>query len=66
MLSSTLLREPRHALHARIADTLERGFPDVAENQPEILARHCTEAGLIEKAAGYWAKPDRGHWKDRR
>ena len=52
----TLLREPRHALHARIADTLERGFPDVAENQPEILARHCTEAGLIEKAAGYWGK----------
>ena len=47
----TLLREPRHALHARIAETLERGFPDVAENQPEILARHCTEAGLIEKAA---------------
>ena len=52
----TLLREPRHALHARIAETLERGFPDVAENQPEILARHCTEAGLIEKAADLWGK----------
>jgi hypothetical protein len=24
--------------------------------QPEILARHCTEAGLIEKAAGLWGK----------
>ena len=52
----TLLREPRHALHARIAETLEKGFPDVAENQPEILARHCTEAGLIEKAADLWGK----------
>ena len=52
----TLLREPRHALHARIAETLEIGFPDVAENQPEILARHCTEAGLIEKAADLWGK----------
>ena len=31
-------------------------FPDIAENQPEILARHCTEAGLIEKAAGLWGK----------
>ena len=50
------MREPRHALHARIAETLERGFPDVAENQPEILARHCTEAGLIEKAADLWGK----------
>ena len=47
----TLLREPRRALHARIAETLESDFPDIAENQPEILARHCTEAGLIDKAA---------------
>ena len=52
----TLLREPRRALHARIAETLEREFPDIAENQPEILARHCAEAGLIEKAAGLWGK----------
>ena len=52
----TLLREPRRALHARIAETLERDFPDIAENQPEILARHCSEAGLIEKAAGLWGK----------
>ena len=52
----TLLREPRRALHARIAETLERDFPDIAENQPEILARHCTEAGLIERAARLWGK----------
>ncbi len=52
----TLLREPRRALHARIADTLENAFANIAENQPELLARHCTEAGLIEKAAGLWGK----------
>jgi predicted ATPase len=52
----TLLREPRRALHARIAETLERDFPDIAENRPEILARHWTEAGLIEKAAGLWGR----------
>jgi class 3 adenylate cyclase/predicted ATPase len=52
----TLLREPRRALHARIADTLESEFADIAENQPELVARHCTEAGLIEKAAGLWGK----------
>jgi predicted ATPase len=52
----TLLREPRHALHARIAETLETQFPEIAESQPELLARHCTEAGLIEKAAGLWGK----------
>ena len=51
-----LLREPRRTLHARIAETLESQFPEVASNQPELLARHYTEAGLIEKAAGLWGK----------
>ena len=40
----------------RIAQTLEGRFPDIAETQPELLARHCTEAGLIEKAASLWGK----------
>jgi class 3 adenylate cyclase/predicted ATPase len=52
----TLLREPRRALHARIAETLENQFTEIAENQPELVARHCTEAGLIEKAADLWGK----------
>src|SRR6185312_16106097 len=52
----TLLRDPRRALHAWIAETIETQFSEVAENQPELLARHCTEAGLIEKAAGFWGK----------
>ena len=52
----TLLREPRRALHAKIAETLESKFADIAERQPELLARHFTEAGLIEKAAGLWGK----------
>jgi class 3 adenylate cyclase/predicted ATPase len=52
----TLLREPRRALHGRIAETLEGQFTEIAENQPELLARHCTEAGLFEKAAGLWGK----------
>jgi predicted ATPase len=50
----TLLREGRRALHARIAETLEREFADIAEAQPELLARHCTEAGLVAKAASLW------------
>jgi class 3 adenylate cyclase/predicted ATPase len=52
----TLLREPRRALHARVAGALESQFGEIAENQPELLARHCAEAGLIEKAAGLWGK----------
>jgi hypothetical protein len=52
----TLLREPRRALQARIAETIETQFAEIAESRPEVLARHCTEAGLIEKAAGLWGK----------
>jgi class 3 adenylate cyclase len=52
----TLLREPRRALHTRIAETLESQFTDIAESQPELLAHHCTEAGQIEKAVGLWGK----------
>jgi DNA-binding winged helix-turn-helix (wHTH) protein/predicted ATPase len=52
----TLLREPRRALHARIAEALGSRFAEVAEARPELLARQCTNANLIEKAAGLWGK----------
>ena len=55
----TLLREPRRGLHARVAQTIESQFADIAEKQPELLARHCTEADLIEKAARLWGKAGR-------
>jgi predicted ATPase len=52
----TMLRQPRRALHARIAETLENQFAEIADNQPELLARHWTEAGQAEKGAGLWGK----------
>jgi hypothetical protein len=51
-----MLRERRRELHAPIAETLEDQFAEISETQPELLARHCTEAGLIEKAAHLWGK----------
>jgi hypothetical protein len=52
----TLLRDARRSLHARIAGTLEGQFAEIAENHPELVARHCTEAGLVGKAASLWGK----------
>ena len=46
----TLLRGARQDLHARIAGILESRFPESVETEPALLARHCAEAGLIEKA----------------
>jgi class 3 adenylate cyclase/tetratricopeptide (TPR) repeat protein len=60
----TLLRKPRAALHARIAETLESRFADIAERQPEMLARHFTEAALVDRAIDYWLKA--GHLALRR
>jgi tetratricopeptide (TPR) repeat protein len=53
---STLLRNRRQQIHARIASTLESRFPELAAAQPQLMAQHCGEAGLNEKAVGYWLK----------
>jgi class 3 adenylate cyclase/tetratricopeptide (TPR) repeat protein len=50
----TLLRGRRQQLHGEITSTIEAIFPEIAETQPEILATHCAEAGLNEKARNYW------------
>ncbi len=54
--NGTLLREPRRALHGRIANALKSQFADIVERHPELLARHCAEAGLIDEAARLWGK----------
>ena len=53
---STLLRSRRQQIYGRIATTLESQFPETMTAQPELLAHHCGEAGLTEKAVGYWLK----------
>ncbi len=52
----SLLKSTRQQYHQRIAHVLEAQFPAIVDQQPELLAYHCTEAGLIEQAVGYWQK----------
>jgi predicted ATPase len=52
----SLLKSTRQHYHQRIAQVLEAQFAETAEAQPELLAHHYTEAGLIEQAVGYWQK----------
>ena len=56
---STLLRSRRQQLHVRIAATLEDRFPEMVVAQPALIAQHCVEAGLAEKAVVYWLKAGR-------
>ena len=51
-----LLKSRRQALHRRAAETLREQFPERAASQPEVLARHFTEAGLAEPAIDWWGR----------
>jgi tetratricopeptide (TPR) repeat protein len=53
---ATLLRVRRQQLHAAIAVVLEREFPEIVAAQPELLALHCTEAGLMQQAIDNWLR----------
>ncbi|MDW6025073.1 adenylate/guanylate cyclase domain-containing protein [Mesorhizobium sp. BAC0120] len=63
----SLLKRERRQWHADIAHalTIDKKFSNIKDTEPEILARHYTEAGLFEQAAEYWRKAGRnaqGRW----
>ena len=54
-----LLKSRRAELHAQIASAFEQQSLNTAEPEPELLAHHFTEAGLLEKAVDYWIRAGR-------
>ena len=56
---ASLVRGRRQQLHGEIARALEHQFADVTLTEPETLAYHLTEAGLADRAIGYWLKAGR-------
>jgi class 3 adenylate cyclase len=50
----SLLRSRRAEIHARVVECLARDYPETAESEPELLAHHCSAAGLAEQAVDYW------------
>src|ERR1700751_3623213 len=55
-LYTAIGEQQRREFHQRIAETMEARFPKVAETQPELLAEHFTNAGLVLKAVRYCLK----------
>jgi class 3 adenylate cyclase/tetratricopeptide (TPR) repeat protein len=49
----SLLLARRREWHERIANALEKYFPDIAANEPDLLAHHFGEAGLARPACDY-------------
>jgi class 3 adenylate cyclase/predicted ATPase len=55
----SLLRRTRQQHHQQVAELLESRFPEVVRVQPELLARHYSEAGVTERAVTYWLEAGR-------
>jgi predicted ATPase len=52
----SLLHGTRRHLHAQTADALEAHHPELMDSQPELLAQHYAEAGLVEESVAFWGK----------
>jgi class 3 adenylate cyclase len=50
----SLLRSRRVDIHSRIANALERRREEGEAVEPEVLAHHFSEAGLLEQGGRYW------------
>ena len=50
----SLLKSTRQEYHQRIAEVLTERFPELATNEPELVAHHYTEAGLGAQAITHW------------
>jgi class 3 adenylate cyclase/predicted ATPase len=55
----SLLRSTRQRYHRQIARAIEERLPETIGTQPELLAHHYSEAGLVEQALPYWQEAGR-------
>src|SRR5262249_3232418 len=52
----TMLKSQRARFHAQIDEAIKCDFTEMTTRHPDVLAHHCSEAGLFEEAIGYWLK----------
>jgi class 3 adenylate cyclase len=52
----SLVRSKRQRYHKVIAQLLIESYPEMTEMQPELIARHLTEAGLSAEAVPFWRR----------
>ncbi len=55
----SLLRSTRRQLHGRLAQAITELMPQIVETQPELLAHHYAQAGLIDNAIAYGLRAGR-------
>ncbi len=52
----SLIKIRRQSIHRRIAETVRDQLPEQADAEPEIVAHHFTQAGLLALAVEWWGK----------
>jgi class 3 adenylate cyclase/predicted ATPase len=52
----SLLRSKRRQYHGQIAAALQESFPEIVNANPELIAVHYTDAGLVEQAVASWQR----------
>ena len=52
----SLLKRSRQRFHRQVAELLMARYPDLVAAQPELVAHHCGEAGMISEAIDYWGR----------
>ncbi|HEY5602114.1 MAG TPA: adenylate/guanylate cyclase domain-containing protein [Gammaproteobacteria bacterium] len=55
----SLLKKTRQKYHRKIAEVLAAQFPEKIQENPELMAHHCNEAGDCESAMQYWMRAGR-------
>jgi len=44
----------RKLIHRRVVDVLKSRFPEIIEQEPECLAEHLTQGGVVDEAVDVW------------
>jgi class 3 adenylate cyclase len=57
-----LLKSRRQVLHRRVGETLRDKFAATTAAEPELLAYHFTQAGMIETAIEWWGNAGQRRW----
>jgi class 3 adenylate cyclase/tetratricopeptide (TPR) repeat protein len=52
---NTILKSRRQQLHARIANSIVKRFPSLAQAEPEVVAHHYQVGGDAKSALTYWS-----------
>jgi TOMM system kinase/cyclase fusion protein len=50
----SMVRARRRSVHARIVTTLQERFPETAQQQPDLVARHLEAGGDLQAAVEWW------------